>query len=138
MSVLRSRTVTVSIDTPPARVYEFAGNPENFPQWTPSFVRAVRRAGDGWILETRDGELGLRFVDRNPFGVLDHYVTVAGVEILVPMRVVPNGSGSEVMLTLVQTPDMSDATFAKDAAMIDRDLLTLKTVLERPTRPGPR
>jgi hypothetical protein len=111
-------------------VYEFAGNPENFPTWTPSFVRSVRRSGDGWILVTRDGEIGLRFVERNPFGVLDHFVTVAGEEIRVPMRVVPNGSGSEVMLTLVQTPDMSDARFAQDAAMIERDLAALKAVLE--------
>ena len=135
MSVLRSRTVTVSIDTPPARVYEFAGNPENFPVWTPSFVRSVRRAGDGWILETRDGELGLRFVADNPFGVLDHYVRVApGEEFLVPMRVVPNGSGSEVMLTLVQTPDMSAKQFAEDTAMIERDLRALKAVLEGAAR----
>ena len=131
MPVLPSRTVTVSIDSPPARVYEYAGNPENFPKWTPSFVRSVRRARDGWILETRDGELGLRFATRNPFGVLDHYVTIApGEEILVPMRVVPNGSGSEVLLTLVQTPDMTDAKFAEDAAMIERDLGALKAVLE--------
>ena len=131
MTVLRSKTVTVSIDSPPAKVYAFAGNPENFPQWTPSFVRSVRKSGKGWILQTVDGELPLRFVANNPFGVLDHYVTVApGVEILVPMRVVPNGTGSEVMLTLVQTSDMSDAKFAEDAAMIERDLTALKVVLE--------
>ena len=66
-------------------------------------------------------------------------VTVApAVEIHVPMRVVPNGGGSDVMLTLVQTPDMSDEKFAEDAGMIERDLLTLKQVLEQPAMPGPR
>jgi hypothetical protein len=131
VTVLPSKTVSVSIDSPPSRVYEFAANPENFPKWVTSFVRSVRKERDGWVLETRDGPLGLRFVPTNPFGVLDHYVTLApGVEILVPMRVVPNGSGSDVLLTLVQTPEMSDEKFAEDAGMIERDLLTLKTVLE--------
>ena len=69
---------------------------------------------------------------KNDFGVLDHYVTTAqGVEIYVPMRVVPNGSGSEVMFTLFKTPDMSDKQFADDAGMVERDLKTLKSVMER-------
>jgi hypothetical protein len=39
-----------------------------------------------------------RFVKRNEFGVLDHYVNPApGVEVYVPMRVLANGSGSEVI-----------------------------------------
>jgi hypothetical protein len=135
MALLRSKTVSVSIERPPARVYDFVANPENFSQWVTSFVRSVRRAGADWILETRDGPLGLRFVERNPFGVLDHYVAVApGIEILVPMRVVPNGDGSDVLLTLVETPGMSEAKFVEDAAMIERDLLTLKTVLEHGRR----
>ena len=132
MTVLPVKTVSVSIDRPPSEVYDFVSNPENFAKWVTSFVRSVRRAGTGWVLETRDGPLGLRFVDRNPFGVLDHYVTIApGIDILVPMRVVPNGDGSEVLFTLVQTPEMSAAQFAKDAGMVERDLRTLKTVLER-------
>ena len=74
----------------------------------------------------------LRFAEKNDFGVLDHYVTTAqGVEIYVPMRVVPNGSGSEVMFTLFKTPDMSDKQFAEDAGMVERDLKTLKSVMER-------
>jgi hypothetical protein len=135
MALLRSKTVSVSIDRPPARVYDFVANPENFSQWVTSFVRSVRRSGADWILETRDGPLGLRFVERNALGVLDHYVAVApGIEILVPMRVVPNGDGSDVLLTLVETPGMSEAKFVEDTAMIERDLLTLKTVLEHGRR----
>lgn len=135
MAVLRSKTVTVSIDRAPTDVYDFVSNPENFAQWVTSFVRSVRRSGADWVLETRDGPLGLRFVERNPFGVLDHYVAVApGVEVHVPMRVVPNGDGSDVLLSLVETPGMSEAKFTEDAAMIERDLLTLKAVLEHGRR----
>jgi hypothetical protein len=63
--------------------------------------------------------------------VLDHYVNPAPeIEVYVPMRVLPNGSGSEVIFTLFQLSDMSDERFAEDVEMVERDLKTLKNVLE--------
>ena len=74
----------------------------------------------------------VRFADKNKFGVLDHYVTTAsGVEISVPMRVVINGSGSEVILTLFRLPDMSGEKYAEDMKLVERDLKTLKDILEK-------
>jgi hypothetical protein len=126
-----TKTLTISIACPPGRVYAFASNPETLPQWAPAFVRSVRRSGREWIVETPAGPMGIRFVERNEFGVLDHYVRLAtGVEILNPMRVVPNGVGSEVIFTLFQSPGMSDEQFGQDAGMVERDLRTLKSVLE--------
>lgn len=46
------------------------------------------------------------------------------------MRVLPNGSGSEVIFTLFRLPDMSNEQFAEDVGMVERDLKTLKDVLE--------
>jgi hypothetical protein len=43
---------------------------------------------------------------------------------------VPNGSGSEVLFTVFRQPGMSDENFAKDTAMVEQDLQTLKLVLE--------
>jgi len=76
--------------------------------------------------------MGLRFVESNHLGVLDHYVSPArGAEVYVPMRGLPNGSGSDVLFTLFQLPGMSDKKFAEDAGFVTRDLETLKRVLER-------
>lgn len=141
--VLKARTLTVSIDCPPDRVYEFVANPENLPKWAAGLGRSVRREGSEWIVETPHGPMRIRFADRNEFGVLDHSVSpTPGREILNPMRVVPNGDGSEVMFTLVQAPTMSDAQYAEDAGMVERDLRTLKRVLEAEGAParagGPR
>lgn len=47
------------------------------------------------------------------------------------MRVVPNGKGAEVVFTLFHLPNMSDQKFQKDAALVDRDLKTLKRLLEK-------
>lgn len=127
----RSRTVSVAIDCPPDRVYAFASNPENIPMWITSFIESVRKTDSGWIIETSEGPMGFEFVPANEFGVLDHWVRPApGVEILNPMRVIPNGAGSEVIFTLFQRPEMSDQQFAADAGMVERDLHTLKRVLE--------
>jgi hypothetical protein len=48
----------------------------------------------------------------------------------IAMRVLPIGSGSEVIFTLFQVPDMSDEQYAEDAELVERDLQTLKSTLE--------
>lgn len=46
------------------------------------------------------------------------------------MRVLSNGVGSEVLFTLFRLPDMSDEKYAEDMRMVERDLRTLKDLLE--------
>jgi hypothetical protein len=66
-----------------------------------------------------------------PAAGLDHDVELeSGVSIHNPMRVVPNGEGSEFVFTLIRQPGMSDGQFAKDRAAVENDLKTLKDVLE--------
>jgi hypothetical protein len=48
-----------------------------------------------------------------------------------PMRVVANGAGSEVILTLFRALQMNDEKFPADAAGVARDLATPKGILER-------
>ena len=128
---LRSKNLTVSIESPPGRVYAFVSNPENLSKWATAFCRSVRRSEGDWIVETLDGPMRIKFVGRNEYGVLDHYVYPRpGLEILNPMRVIPNGSGSEIIFTLFQWPDMSDEKFAEDVTLVERDLKTLKGFLE--------
>jgi hypothetical protein len=129
--MMKSRTITCSIDRPPSVVYEFASNPENLPQWVRSFCLTVRKSGSDWQMETPTGWVGIQFVPANDFGVLDHVVTLPdGQAMLNPMRVVANGEGSEVIFTLFQLPGMTDEQFANDAGMVEADLRTLKDVLE--------
>ena len=47
------------------------------------------------------------------------------------MRVMPNGTGSEVTLVLFRQPEMDDNAFARDAGLMQNDLSTLKALLER-------
>ncbi|KAF0221022.1 MAG: hypothetical protein FD174_735 [Geobacteraceae bacterium] len=62
---------------------------------------------------------------------LYHYVTTAQeVEVYVPLRVISNGSGSEVLLTLFRLPEMSEEQYAEDLKLVEQDLRTLKDILE--------
>ena len=127
-----SRTLSVSIDLHPDKVYEFASNPENFPKWATAFCKSVKKSGGDWVIDTPMGPMKVRFAAKNVLGVLDHYVSPSpGVEVYVPMRVVPNGSGSELVFTLFRLPGMTDEKFAEDLGMVERDLRTLKSVLEK-------
>jgi hypothetical protein len=126
-----SRQVTEWIDRPASDVYEFASNPANLPQWAPGLGTSVENVDGQWFVETGSGRVGLAFVERNAFGVLDHAVTLPSGDVIYnPMRVVPHGDGSEVVFSLRRLPDMSDEDFARDAGLVQADLTRLKHILE--------
>ena len=128
---MKSKTLTISINCNPKRVYELVSNLENMPKWTKTFCRSIKKSNGEWIIETPQGPVKIKIAPKNDFGILDHTVIPApGVEVFVPMRVVPNGQGSEVIFTLFQQPGMSDENFAKDQGMVKQDLATLKQVME--------
>ena len=130
--MMPSRTIAVSIECPAAEVYDFVTQPTNFPQWL-TFISDVRRSGNDWFVETAGGPMGIEFLPRNNLGVLDHFAILPdGQKILNPMRVIPNGTGSEVLFTLFQHAGMTDEQFARDAQTVEADLNKLKLVLERP------
>jgi hypothetical protein len=62
---------------------------------------------------------------------MDHYVdTGKGPEVYVPMRVIANAEGAEVLLTLFRQPQMTQEQFLADAEWVKRDLSSLKDLLE--------
>ncbi|MCK7501896.1 MAG: hypothetical protein MZW92_76905 [Comamonadaceae bacterium] len=73
-----------------------------------------------------------RFVERNDFGVLDHYVKPQqGAEVYVPLRVVANGGEASLVFTLFRPAGTTLEEFERDAATVRRDLSSLKRLLER-------
>lgn len=71
------------------------------------------------------------FTERNRFRVLDHNVVPeSGPEIYIPMRVISNGAGSEVLFTFFRLSGISAEKFAADAEWVRRDLDVLKNLLE--------
>lgn len=131
IGMLPTRTIDTSIDCPFEEAYRFASRPENFPLWASGLSSSLRQVGDAWIADTPEGEATVRFSPQNDFGVLDHRVELPGRPIIsIPLRLIANGNGTEVVFTLFRQPGMSDAMFDRDADMVARDLAALKRLLE--------
>jgi len=131
MTMSISRTISVSIKRDPKVVYEFILNLENFPRWARSTFQSINQLNGKWVAETAQGSVTIDLTERNNFGILDHFVKLSsGAVIFVPMRVIKNGEGSEVIFTLFQTADMPDDKFAEDAKSVKKDLNILKNLLE--------
>ena len=133
MTTYPARTIAVLIDRDWREVYDFASIPENFPRWAAGLGTRFEKSGGEWVAEDPDGHpIRIRFSPPNEFGVLDHIVFAEnGTETRNAMRVVANGTGAEIMFTVLQTPGMMEAAFAADAAAVQRDLNGLKTLLQR-------
>jgi hypothetical protein len=133
-----ARTISVSIAAPAADVYAFIADPRHLPEWATGLGTTPTPLPDGaWRVETPVGAMRVVFAPPNDFGVVDHVVSplTGGDPVAdVPLRVVPNGTGSEVMLTVFQQPGMSDAQFAADTALVQADLERLKRALEHEPR----
>jgi hypothetical protein len=92
---------------------------------------SLKKTHRGWIAETPAGLAKVRFSGRNKLGVLDHWVFLpGGIEIYVPLRLIRNSEGCELILTLFRQPGMSDRKFAADARWVVRDLAAAKKLLE--------
>ena len=123
--------ISVSIRRSPKEVYAFASNGENLPRWASGLGDSVRSVDGEWIADGPLGRIVVRFVAPNDLGVLDHDVVLpSGATVHNPMRVVPNGSGSTVIFTLLRLPGVSEGKFSEDAKWIEKDLTTLKGLLE--------
>lgn len=130
-ATVESQTLSVRIERPWRAVYDFIAEPASFAAWAKGLGQSLRQVGARWVVQTPQGEMDVRFTPKNDFGILDHTLAApGGTEIHVPLRVIANGDGCEVMLTVFRLPNMSDDAFAADAAAVRRDLQALKTLME--------
>lgn len=125
-------TISITVDRPWGAVYEAIWRPERFADWASGLSRADLRFEDGrWQATGSGGPVTIEFTPHNPFGVMDHTVHLdGGLTVFVPLRVVPNRGRAEVMLTLFTEPGTPADIVARDVAWIERDLATLKHLLE--------
>lgn len=135
------RTLSINVERHFDDVAAFLAEPLNFPIWATGLSEGLApgtqgsgAAPDEWIAKApagTDGNVFIRFNPPNDFGIADHWVRMPdGNVVYVPLRVVRNGPGTTVSLTLFQQPNMDDAQFEADAEWVQRDLVKLKTVLE--------
>ena len=119
------------LSRPAPEVYVFARDPRNLPRWSAGLGGSIEERDGRWVADSPMGEVEVRFVPENPYGVLDHDVVLPdGTTVTNPLRVLADGDGCEVVFTLRRQPGMDDEAFDADAAAIRRDLATLRRLLE--------
>ena len=134
---MRSRHISTVIRRTAEAVYHYASNPANLPRWAAGLATAeVALDGDTLVVDSPTGTVRVRFAPPNPFGVLDHEVTLPdGTSVHNVLRVLPHPHGAEVVLSLRQLTD-DDDEFEQDAATVATDLDRLRGLLEGPPAPG--
>lgn len=127
-----SRHIAQVIGAAADRVHAFAADPANLASWAAGLAEGeIRQDGDTLRVRAPFGEVTVRFVPQNPYGVLDHTVTMPnGDEVLNPLRVLPHPDGAEIVMT-VRRRGMSDAEFDRDCAAVAADLDRLRALLEQ-------
>ena len=131
-ATVESRTLSVRIDRPFAVVYDFLPDPAHWNAWAFGLGRSLRRSDDGWIANSGGGLVHIQFTPRNDFGIVDHTVTrVSGRAVYVPMRLIANDRGCELLFTLFREPGATETQFRADADFVQSDPDRLKGLLEK-------
>lgn len=128
---MESRHLSIVIAAHPDEVLAVAADPTRLPEWAAGLAGAdVSPDGaGGWVTESPMGPVTFTFTPPNPFGVLDHTVTLPdGSRVHNPMRVMPHPAGSEVLFTVRQLT-MSEAEFERDARLVTDDLIRLRALV---------
>ncbi|MCG6167674.1 SRPBCC family protein [Leptospira sp. FAT2] len=132
-TTFETKHVSISVGVSWKTAYEFLSEPKNFPEWASGLCKSIRPGpNEEWIIEAPQGTLKAIFTPKNPYGILDHTVILNETDrIANPLRILPNGEGSEILFTLFKTPNMTQEKFEEDAAWVKKDLNELKALLER-------
>jgi polyketide cyclase/dehydrase/lipid transport protein len=126
-----TRHLTVSIDRPAGAVYGYVRDPAHLPSWAAGLAAGIRLERGEWVADSPMGRVLVRFVPVNEYGVLDHGVVLPdGTTTTNPLRVLPDGQGSEVVFSLRRRPGMTEEEWSADTAAVTADLESLKRVLE--------
>ena len=128
---MRSVHCSVVVHRPYEEVYAYVGDVANLPRWAAGLARSeVRRDGSHLVIASPMGEVRVRFVEPNPYGVLDHDVTAPdGTTTTNPLRVLVHPEGSEVLMTVRQLR-LTDEELERDVAAVTSDLERLRDLLE--------
>ena len=126
-----SRFILVGVDCPAADAYRYISNPAHLPEWAAGLGSTVEKVDGDWVIESPLGRIVISFVAANSLGVLDHHVTLpTGESFYNPMRVLPDGTGCEVIFMVRRRPDQTYEAFCADVEMVEADLARLKHRLE--------
>jgi hypothetical protein len=133
MSTLPTATLTVTIEAPLATVAADLADPATHPEWATEFFASPARPnpnGTGVLADIPmlGGEAAFDVAGTPELGVLDLYLAPAGAPFgpPLPVRLVPNGDGVDVLWTLARFPGTPDEAWEAGKASMQRELDSLR------------
>ena len=110
---MQIRTITLTVATPRAAVFNFLADLENLPRWSGGFCEWLELHREGWWAYTALGELEVVTKVDDIAGTIDLRLGHAvGWKIVIPIRIRTDGDGGAlVRLTLAQPAGLSDEQY---------------------------
>ncbi len=135
MKALEAVVVSEPVDAPADEVYAFARRMENLPKWASGLARGIVQRDGHWFADSPMGEVRVAMAPANPFGVLDHEVTLPdGSSVHNAFRVTPCGQRSVLTFVVLRLEGVGQDRFDADVGHVQRDLLALRRLLEQGAR----
>ncbi|MBI2008909.1 SRPBCC family protein [Candidatus Saccharibacteria bacterium] len=129
--LFRFDTVSVSINAKPERVWEFVADLNNWKQFS-DFGKNLEKINENeWVTHTSQGDI--KVIPKFDKGhlLLDQICIIpSGEEQFIPYRVVPNGEGSELIMTNQQTATVSNKDYAEQLKWVKDELNNIKKIME--------
>ncbi len=133
MPTMTTETLTVTIDASADAVSKDLANPATHPEWATDFFAGPATAGndDTWTVNVpmMGGEVAMKVDADVANGRIDLYLAPLGAPFgpPLPVRVIPNGDGCDVLFTLARFPGQPDAAWSDGLASMQRELIALKS-----------
>jgi len=123
--MIRSHTITIAVKRKTGEVFEAVLN------CPPKMMPDAKKNDEGWwSFTTERGPAKLKFNENRQLGLLDHQYVDNDASWNVPMRVVPNGENSYVIITLFKPEHFSDQLFDERMKEMEQIMENMKQIVE--------
>lgn len=128
MATQTTRTVAVTIDAPIEQVTRDLADPATHPEWATEFFAGPAQPGEGGEVRVdvplMGGPARMRAESDVERGIVDLYLAPGDAPYgsALPIRLVRNGDGVDVLFTLARFPGQADDAWEAGVASMEREL----------------
>lgn len=137
MATMVTRTLSVTIDAPEEEVARDLADPATHPEWATDFFSGPAEPAVGGEVVVPVPRMGgparFRVEADSSRGIFDLYLAPVGADFgpPIPVRLVRNGTGVDVLFTLARFPEMKEEDWISGLEGMARELQNLKRRHER-------
>ena len=131
MNIRQSETKWIDIDIDFDQAFVFLSNPKNWLKCAKTSLRASDTGHNGWnFAESKWGVGELKIAGDLATGTLDQKWKGLKANWTVPTRLLKNGTGTTLQMTLPRFKEMSEVDYKLSLLEWEQDLRQIKNILE--------